>query len=179
MLDIAVAYNRYRFLGNEFLTWLWFFLETDSESLNQFDEELISLNIGNRIVLENRTPNGTETITIKGDSAGLEEGILALNKGAAVIEVNLIYKSAILEWQFSLKGENLSFAGLKLPETAVEESEDEMEALIIDKIYLYEKPFQLIDNIYRFFIHLRLSPQWQQDTIERMRKWMQSEQRNA
>ena len=27
MLDIATAYNRYRFLGYEFLTWLWFAME--------------------------------------------------------------------------------------------------------------------------------------------------------
>jgi hypothetical protein len=178
MLDIAVAYNRYRFLGNEFLTWLWFFIETDSERMDQFDPEFISLNIGNRMVLENRMANGLETITIKGDTAGLEEGILALNKGAAVVEVNLIYKSAILEWQFSLKGESLSFTGLKLPETAAEENEDEMEAMIMDKIYLYEKPFQLIDALYRFFIHLRLSSKWREETIEQMRKWMQSEQRH-
>ena len=32
MLDIAVAYNRYKFLGNEFLTWLWFMIETDESS---------------------------------------------------------------------------------------------------------------------------------------------------
>lgn len=179
MLDIAVAYNRYRFLGNEFLTWLWFFIETDGQRLGQFDSEFISLNVGNRMVLENRMANGIETITIKGDAAGLEEGILALNKGASVVEINLIYKSGILEWQFSLKGESLSFAGLKLPETAAEESEDEMEAMIMEKIFLYEKPFQFIDAVYRFFVHLRLSPEWKQKTIEQMRKWMQSEQRKA
>lgn len=174
MLDIAVAYNRYRFLGNEFLTWLWFFLENHPDQMDQFDAEFVSLSIGNRMVLENRLANGLETITIKGDAAGLEEGILALTKGAAVIEMNLILKSGILEWQFSLKGESLSVSGMKLPETAAGDSEDEMEAMILEKIYLYEKPFQFIDAIYAFFIKLRLSPQWKSETVGRMRTWMQS-----
>lgn len=174
MLDIAVAYNRYRFLGNEFLTWLWFYLDNNSENLVQFDPEFVDLSIGNRMVLENRLANGLETITIKGDSAGLEEGMLALNKGAVVIEVNLILKSGILEWQFSLKGESLSFSGLKLPETAASDSEDEIEAMILEKIYLYEQPFQFIDALYRFYIQLRLSHQWQSETTLAMRKWMQS-----
>lgn len=177
MLDIAVAYNRYRFLGNEFLTWLWFLIETDSQRLSQFDDEFVSLTVGNRMVLENRLANGMETITIKGDAAGLEEAILALKKGAAVVEINLFYKSGILEWQFSLKGESLSFTGMKLPETVAEESEDEMEAMIMEKIYLYEKPFQFIDAVYHFFIHLRLSAEWKQQTVGQMRKWMQSDQR--
>ena len=31
MLDLAVAYNRYRFLGDEFLTWLWYTIENDPD----------------------------------------------------------------------------------------------------------------------------------------------------
>ena len=57
MLDIAVAYNRYKFLGNEFLTWLWFIIETDQNRLRQYDSDLVSLNIGSRMVLENTRNN--------------------------------------------------------------------------------------------------------------------------
>ena len=66
MLDIAVAYNRYRFLGNEFLTWLWFAIENEMETIRQCDPDLLDLNVGNRMVLENRLANGKESITIKG-----------------------------------------------------------------------------------------------------------------
>ncbi len=81
MLDVAIAYNRYRFLGNEFLTWLWYTLENHSSQLVEIDADLSALEIGNRMVLENRRNEGLETITIKGDDAGLEEGLLALKKG--------------------------------------------------------------------------------------------------
>lgn len=29
MLDVSVSYDRYKFLGYEFLTWLWFLIEKD------------------------------------------------------------------------------------------------------------------------------------------------------
>lgn len=173
MIDIAVAYNRYRFLGNSFLTWIWFVIETDPYQLQKADPDCAGLEIGNRMVLENRWANGKEIITIKGDSAGLEEAQLALSKGAAVTDINLVYKSGDLQWHFSLKGESLSFAGLKLPETASIEQSEDLEGAVIDKIYLYEKPLEFIDQLYCRFIQLRLSDHWQQ-TVSEMKKWVQS-----
>jgi len=172
MLDIAVAYNRYRFLGNEFLTWLWFAIENDQETLRRSDPDFLDLDVGNRMVLENRLANGKESITIKGDAAGLEEALLALRKGALITDMHLIYKSGTLEWRFALKGENLSFSGLKLPEIGPMESEEDKEGLILEKLYLYEKPFQLIDKLFQIFIKQRLSVQWQERIIPSIKKWL-------
>ncbi len=174
MLDIAVAYNRYRFLGNEFLTWIWFSIEHDDAVLRKADPDFVDLAVGNRMVLENRLANGTETITIKGDAAGLEEALLALRKGAVITEINLVYKSGPGQWQFSLKGENLSFSGLKLPESAPAESSEDMEGMVLEKLYLYEKPFQYLDGLYREFIRVRLAPGWSGDTLARIKKWVNS-----
>src|SRR4030043_36420 len=89
MLDVSVSYNRYKFIGHEFLTWLWFLIEKNPDILKQLNPDLVSLEIGNRVMLENTTRDSLETITIKGDDAGMEEGILALKKGAVVTELNL------------------------------------------------------------------------------------------
>ena len=43
MLDVAVAYNRYQFLGEEFLTWLWYVIEKDQNLINNFDNDFVSL----------------------------------------------------------------------------------------------------------------------------------------
>lgn len=172
MLDIAVAYNRYRFMGNEFLTWLWFTIENDMDTIHSCDPELVDLDVGNRMVLENRLANGKETITIKGDAAGLEEALLALNKGALITDLHLVYKSGTIQWTFSIKGESLAFAGMKLPETGPMESGDDMEGIILEKIYLYEKPFDLIDKLYSTFSKIRLSEQWNSTTLPALKKWI-------
>ena len=92
MLDIAVAYNKYKFLGNEFLTWLWYVIENEISinELTKIKDKQIVLKIGNSIVLENSLgDDAKEKISIKGDDAGLEEGTMALKKGGVVTEINL------------------------------------------------------------------------------------------
>jgi len=126
MLDVAVAYNRYIFLGEEFLTWLWYVIEKDQNLIKNFDNGFVALEIGNRIVFENRRKESGERITIKGDGASLEEGILTLKKGALVSELNVVYKSAELTWQFTLKGESLNFSSLNIPNTGLPESDQDL-----------------------------------------------------
>jgi len=172
MLDLAVAYNRYKFLGYEFLTWLWFVIEKDRDKLTTVIPELTALDIGNRIILENRAQEGVETITIKGDDAGLEEGILALRKGAVVVELNLIYTSGEHEWRFTIKGESFDIANLKLPETGAMETQEDMEGIILEKIYLYDKILWTIDTLYKHFLKSRLSHEWEEEVLPLLRKWI-------
>jgi hypothetical protein len=172
MLDVAIAYNRYRFLGNEFLTWLWYTLENRSAQLVEIDADLSTLEIGNRMVLENRRSEGLETITIKGDDAGLEEGLLALKKGALVTEMNLIYRSGDNTWQFNLKGESLNISSFKTPETAVTQTKEDIEGAVLEKIFLYEKVILFIEGAFRHFVRLRISEDWEKKMITQMKQWI-------
>jgi hypothetical protein len=172
MLDVAIAYNRYRFLGNEFLTWLWYTLENRSSQLVEIDADLSTLEIGNRMVLENRRSEGLETITIKGDDAGLEEGLLALKKGALVTEMNLIYRSGDNTWQFNLKGESLNISSFKTPETAVTQTKEDIEGAVLEKIFLYEKVIHFIEGAFRHFVRLRISEDWGKNIIAQMKQWI-------
>ena len=174
MLDVAVAYNRYQFLGEEFLTWLWFIIEKDQNIIKNFDKDFVALEIGNRIVFENRKKESKERITIKGDGASLEEGILTLKKGALVTELNVVYKSAELQWQFTLKGESLNFSSLNLPATGSPESDEDLEGFVLEKIYLYEKVLDLFQKIFTHYIKLRLSTTWQKKMVPEIKNWIQS-----
>jgi len=174
MLDVAVAYNRYKFIGNEFLTWLWFTIDTNPQCFSDVDDAMTSLDVGNRVVLENTINDASEVITIKGDDAGLEEGLLSLRKGAVVIEINLIYKSQNQEWQFTLKGESLSFYTLKLPETGPVDSKEDFEGVILEKAYLYEKAITLIEGLFYRFLKIRCDTNWDKTMVPQIRAWIQS-----
>jgi len=172
MLDVAVAYKRFKFLGDEFLTWLWFVIDQDSSILKKMDPELTSLEIGNRIVLKKRNKKAAERITIKGEDADLDEAMLALKKGALVAEFNLIYRSAQQKWQFTLKGESLNLSSLKTPQIAPPESQDDLEAAVLEKIFLYDKILQFLEKLYKYFIKLRISNNWQGREIGLIKKWI-------
>ena len=174
MLDVAVAYNRYQFLGEEFLTWLWYVIEKDQNIIKNFDNDFVTLEIGNRIVFENRRKESGERITIKGDGASLEEGILTLQKGALVTELNVVYKSAELTWQFTLKGESLNVSSLNLPNTGLPESDEDIEGYVLDKISLYDKILKFLEYIFFHFVKLRLSNKWQHKMVPKIRNWLQS-----
>jgi len=174
MLDVAVAYNRYQFLGEEFLTWLWYVIEKDQNLIKNFDKDFVALEIGNRIVFENRRRESGERITIKGDGASLEEGILTLKKGALVSELNVVFKSAELTWQFTLKGESLNVSSFNLPNTGMPESDEDIEGFVLEKIFLYDKILKILENIFIHFVELRLSNRWQNKMVSEIRNWIQS-----
>ena len=172
MLDVSVSYNRYKFLGYEFLTWLWFMIETDPSRLKEAVPDLDSLYIGNRVKLENSRNRMLETVTIKGDEAGLEEGILALKKGAKVTELNLVCTIKDHLWQFTIKGESLHFSDVKTPSTGPMENQTDLEGKILEKAYLYEQAIRLVDNLYKTYLSSRLTSNWKQQVMPKIKGWI-------
>ena len=174
MLDVSVAYDRYKFLGHEFLTWLWFIMDVDQTSIVKTNKDMVSLEMDNRIVLENSLDDRVENIRIKGDDAGLEEAKISLQKGGVVTELNFSFKSGDHEWKFNIKGESLNISSLKSPETGKIEKNDDIEGAVLEKIYLYEKVVSLVENLYNQFIYLRISNKWDDDIVPRIKKWIKS-----
>ncbi len=174
MLDLAVAYNRYRFLGDEFITWLWFLIETDQNAFREMDPDCTELEIGSRVVLENRQKKSLERISIRGDDAGLEEGRLALKKGALLTEISLIFKTGEHQWQFSLKGESLNLSNLKTPGPALPPSAEEMESFILDKSEQLNKITNFIELAFKAFMRVRVSNKWENKMVPNIKKWINS-----
>jgi hypothetical protein len=172
MLDVSLTYYRYGFLGSEFLTWLWFYIvTTDHDKL--FDNKNEIIEIGNKIVLERKTNDAVEKVTIKGKDPGLEEGILSLKKGAVVKELNLLYRKEDKEWSFTLTGENLSLSNLKTPDIGFIETKKDVEGFVVEKIFLYDSLYFLVDGLYKKFIKLRVSSGWI-NVVSEMNKWITS-----
>lgn len=172
MLDIAVAYNRYKFIGYEFLTWLWFAIERSPGSLQSQSGDFGSISIGNRIVLENFTRDKTESITIKGDDPNLDAALLSLKNGALVTEINLDYKFNEQEWQFTLKGESFAITNLKTPQRGPVDTLEDTEGAVLEKAYLLEQILQYMDFLFNTFIHLRVSPAWKEKLIPELKNWV-------
>lgn len=174
MLDISISYNKYKFLGNEFLTWLWFSIENDQTFFGENKKESVVIEIGNRIVLEKhrKESDRQETITIKGDDASLDEGIIALRKGAVVSELNLVYKADDQEWNFTLKGESFHITGLKTPESGSVSNEEDIDGAVLEKFYFYDRLLIIVDNAFQKFIKIRLSDEWKSTEINKIKNWI-------
>jgi hypothetical protein len=174
MIDIATAYNKYKFIGYEFLTWLWFVMENEPEWVAIPDQMIRSAQIGNRIVLENPQMDRIERITAKGDSANFDTGMLSLQQGALVTEMSLLLKGDGHDSQFVIKGENLSLSNLKTPPTAPVETAEDVEGAVLEKAFLLEQVLAWVDDLFRKFIKQRISMAWQQRIIPEILKWIKS-----
>lgn len=171
MLDVTVSIKRYSFLGPEFLTWLWWMSETAPEQISKIAEEPAEIFVGNKIVLEKSRRDDVERITIKGDEAQMDEGVLALKKGALVKDVNLVLEIGEQRWTFNVNGETFALSGLKTPPTAPVRIVDEMEGAILEKASLCEKPLEIMHKLFKRFIGLRVSESWK-DEVLGVRKWI-------
>jgi hypothetical protein len=176
MLDIATGYNKYKFLGNDFLTWVWYLVENNIniKELIKSDYKKITLVIGNSIVLEN-SPGGKskEKISIRGDEAGLEEGKTALKKGGVVTSINLILNIDTEEYKFSIKGESINISGFKTPSFKLEKNE-ELEGAILEKAFFCEKIYNFIDNLFISFIEKKSSDSFIDKDFHEIKKWILS-----
>ena len=74
----------------------------------------------------------------------------------------------------TVKAENLHITNLKCPATGSVESQEDLEGAVLEKAYLCEKALQLTDNLFKQFITLRLSDDWNKRVVPRMKKWMSS-----
>ncbi len=173
MLDTATAYNRYKFIGHEFLTWLWYHIEQDHAVLKHSDLPKMTLALGKRMVLENPRENHAETITIKGGYSNFETGFLPLQQGALVTEISLEAKSDETTWEFNLKGESLSVTNMRISNLGPVESDEDVEGAVLEKVYLLEMIHTYIDTLFERFLLLRVSDKWNHETIPHMQKWLQ------
>ena len=176
MLDIATGYNKYKFLGNDFLTWIWYLIENNIniKELIDFKAQTITLEIGNSIVLENSLGDKLkEKISIKGDEAGLEEGKTALKKGGVVTHINLILNIDTEEYKFSIKGESINISGFKTPSFKSEKKE-ELEGAILEKAFFTEKIYNFIDTLFNKFIEKKSSDSFINKDIQEIKKWILS-----
>jgi len=99
--------------------------------------------------------------------------LIALAKGAMVTEMNLVTKAGESEWRFNVKGESLNISNLKPPETGRVESAEDVEGAVLEKFYLYEKAINLTNRLYRLFINARVKPEWEQEVVKNISRWIQ------
>lgn len=158
-MDVVDMYSEFPFIGNEFLTWMWFKEDT---------EDGFEFSTGNKIVFSKET----ETITIKGEESELIIGKMAMIDGYIVTEMQMIYSSDNPEYTFTMKGSDLSFSGLKTPIVKGDGSNNEEEGMILENMYLIDNVTSAIDKIFKRFILDRVEDSTWNDTVDKIEKWI-------
>lgn len=165
--------TRYDYLGNEFLLWLWFVLDTDGDSLPLADGSTVTAMLAHTLVLEcPKGLSGTETIRSEAP-AKLPEARRAVQAGKLPRRAGLILVRHDQQYELRLGAELLAMSGAKLPPTEPGEERSQLE----DRVSQLRHLLETIDLLYDAFLRRRLKADWQKEQ-QRMQQWLQRDERS-
>lgn len=157
-------------LGEEFLTWLWFKSSTGA-IFNDSTGRPFTTTMEQRIVVQGGEGDHVETASVSGVFSELREARMGLSTGKKVTRALIKLERDPEEWQVTLKANDFSLNSLKTPKIE-SDSDDDPDALILEKISLIESCLELVDALFANFLKIRLSPDWQEE-VTTIRQWIQ------
>ena len=143
------AMSEGRFLGFEFLTWIWFFIERMDGSI-QAGDKIANIHLGERMVLV-LPGEGKERVICTTQANFLHEARTALRQGKMVEEVQLFFIVGENEYLVTLDSSLWAIKGLKTPKQLPDYGQDDPDGRFLEKMYFIEEVFATLDALYHAF----------------------------
>ena len=154
-MDLAQMIEEKRFLGSEFLLWLWFTEERD-DGVHDLGSESVEIFFDDRLQLEAQFAEA-ETSDLKGGApARSPEARKALQGGKRVSKARLRLRKGEREWVFEVMGPSFALAGVNTP-AILSKGEDEP---FFERMFLLEELHDAWRGLYRVFLEERLGSNW-------------------
>ena len=162
------------FLGREFLAWLWYRSETEQGHF-QLGDKTVEIWFDGKIVLEGENERGLETVSCSGQSQDMKEARFALAENKEIVQATVVISMEDNQWSFVLDALWMNFKTFKTPKV-VQDKKDDPDGLFYEKIYLIEAAISAMDDIYVEFLKRRLSPEWSDNELPALAKWIRDGQ---
>lgn len=176
-MDLVDIIAEKRFLGQEFLTWLWFKSDMAGGAVTTAMGD-IGFVFEKHMLLEMGEGESHEKVICQGLQAELKEARTGLRMGKKLEQARIHMVQGEYEWHMTLKASLLDFRSMKTPKTMAgsEEGDDEVaiEGRLLDKIGLLETAYRIIDELLMQFITLRISNEWPTE-LAQIQKWVGQE----
>jgi hypothetical protein len=161
------------FLGNEYLLWLWYMLDSDNDTIRLTDKSEVAVLLSRTLVLEcPRGVTGRETISSDGPTR-LPEARRAIQVGKLPRKVGLTMVRHDQQYELTLAAESLAVTGARLPATEADDDRGCLEERVTQLRHLLET----LDLLYDTFAERRASEAWTKE-LGKMQKWLQREERS-
>ena len=171
--DISSLSDSKSFLGKEFLTWLWYFIDEEGGSFtfSNRDGKPIEADIwvDDKIAFESTGSDSAKHSLNGGNPSSSLEATAALLTGKIVSDLKLGLKVNEDEFSFGLSWKDLSPKSVGLPK--ILNSSDPATAAVcrLDKLDLL---FSALDGIFTQFVDMRINDSWEDESLENLRSWI-------
>ena len=175
-MDLVDLIAEKRFLGQEFLTWLWWKSEERGGTIELPTMGDVTVVFEKHMLLEFGEGESSEKIICSGLQAELQEARTGLQMGKKLEQARIVLGHKSYEYSFTLAAALMEFRNVRLPKTEATESDrgenpEEVEGMILERIFLFEELIRLINVIFLKFLQLRLSEEWHDELIK-VRAWI-------
>jgi hypothetical protein len=167
-MDLVDRIETTRFLGGEFLLWLWFSRDVTGGEIHIEGRGTLVVSLETQLGLADPIAD-RERVVIRGvDPFGSAEGGEALATGKLPRKVGLRIVFEQNEWVATLDSNTLALAGVKLPAS----SSQAAEQLFYERVQRLEEIHELVHALYARFLSVRLAPAWESEVAPALRRWI-------
>lgn len=168
-------------LGNEFMLWLWYTLEEETDTLELEDNSDAAVLIVKQLALECPwAETGKETITCEGPTR-LPEARRAIQSGKLPRKAGMMLSRHGQQYEFTIQAETFNVSGAALPKIEKEDDAPSSGHDAVDNVRVRHEErleqirhmAESIDMLYGVFLKHRLRADWNKmrDTI---RNWLRA-----
>ncbi len=177
-MDLVDLILEKRFLGQEFLTWLWWKSEERGGSVHVPERGDATVVFEKHMLLEYGEGESSEKLICSGLQSEMKEARTGLRMAKKLEQARIQLVLGDLEWNFTLAAAMMEFRSVKLPKTAKSDStssanQEETEGMILERIYLFEELVNIVDDLFRTFLQVRTTSGWPQE-LNKIREWVQN-----
>ncbi len=170
-MDLVDRIETTRFLGGEFVLWLWFSRDVLDGVLTIPGQGVVEIALESTLVLVDPLED-KERVTIRGrDPLGSPEAEHALLLGKLPRQVGLRFIFEQNEWLATLDAASFALSSVKLPALLSEGEEEHFH----ERLRFFEQLHDLVQGLYRHFLRVRLSPEWKSGLLPAMQRWLRGE----
>ena len=162
--------GNFDFLGNEFLLWLWWRWETQSDTITLSDDSEVTGMLARTLSLQcPRGESGKETITAEAP-ARLPEAMQAIRSGKLPRKAGLILVRGGEQYELVLQAETFSVSGARIQ---TEETAEE-QGVLEDRVERLRGLIETVDLLFRAFCAQRMGKRWSNE-LDQMRRWLKAD----
>ncbi|MBL9079646.1 MAG: hypothetical protein JNL08_19235 [Planctomycetes bacterium] len=160
------------FLGEEFLTWLWFRWEADGGEFALPGGRVVGVALDDFLSFAAPSEDETEQTLRRGLPTRTAEARTALRQGRRLRKARLLIGEGSRQWAATLDAPTLTLNGVRLPEDA-EECESDADRTA-DRAANWLALHELVSGLYGLFLRERLRPDYLATAGEQQARWMAS-----
>jgi hypothetical protein len=168
---ISEAMGTRDFLGNEFLLWLWWRVETEGDTFELSDDSTATLMMTRTLALEcPLAETGKETISSL-SPVQLPEAKRAVQSGKLPRKAGITLVRHDQQYDLTLQAETFGVSGASLPKLDKMSPADEH----VERVDQIREFAESLDLLFATFVERRLSSGWRDD-VRAIREWLDKEE---